>query len=581
LSVVHRNPNWRGQHKMKKTLLKSTFAGLLACTAWAPALFAEEPLSPAPQSINTDVFWKNATVYFMLTDRFANGDPSNDTAYGRGQDTGVLRSFVGGDIKGITQKIEEGYFTKLGVDVLWTTPLLEQVQGPWQDDFGKTYAYHGYWPRDWTNVDQAYGSEADMAEMIAAAHKKGIRVLADVILNHTGPVTVKDARWPNEWVREGNVCNWQDYANNVTCRLADSLEDILTETEAPVELPPFLLKKWEAEGRLDRELAELDAFFARTGYERAPKYYIIKWLTDWVRDYGIDGFRVDTAKHIEAEIWQELKKESVLALNEWRAANPDRKLDDKPFFMMGEVYHWGALGFNATVDGGRAYDYGDQQVDFFNYGFDSLINMGFPTHADAPYEQIFSQYSTALNGGELDGIGMLNYVSSHDDMGPYDQDRASPYATANRLMLAPGAVQIYYGDELARSLRIKGTIGDATLRSAIDWSQLENKDTQALLEHWQKLGQFRQAHPAVGAGIHQQLNGEGYVFSRKLDTEGITDRVLVGLEQAPGIKTFTVSGLFEDNTELKDYYSGKTVLVKNGTVTLETNHNVVLLGASR
>ena len=119
-----------------------------------------------------------------------------------------------------------------------------------------------------------------------------------------------------------------------------------------VELPSFLLEKWRAEGRLQQELDELDAFFERTGHPRAPRYYIIKWLTDWVRDYGIDGFRVDTAKHVEAGVWQDLRDEANVALAEWRQENPDRLPDDLPFYMVGEVMNWGMLGFQAAVDGG-------------------------------------------------------------------------------------------------------------------------------------------------------------------------------------------------------------------------------------
>ena len=99
-----------------------------------------------------------------------------------------------------------------------------------------------------------------------------------------------------------------------------------------MDLPPQLLQKWEQEGRLEQELAELDAFFERTGYPRAPRYYLIKWLTDYVRKYGIDGYRLDTAKHIEESIWGELGKEAQAAFMEWKKANPDKVLDEQEFF---------------------------------------------------------------------------------------------------------------------------------------------------------------------------------------------------------------------------------------------------------
>ena len=101
----------------------------------------EQPVSE--MDINIPFLWENATVYFMLTDRFNNGDPSNDTPLGRKQDGGLLRSFMGGDIKGITLKIEEGYFNDLGVNAIWITPPVEQVHGYTDEGWGKTYAYHG------------------------------------------------------------------------------------------------------------------------------------------------------------------------------------------------------------------------------------------------------------------------------------------------------------------------------------------------------------------------------------------------------------------------------------------------------
>lgn len=537
--------------------------------------FAEkQPL--AKHSI--DPFWNNAIIYFMMTDRFADGEPANNAQFNRKQDGAVLRNFMGGDIKGITQKIESGYFTQLGVDVLWMTPLIEQVHGYWDEDWGRSYPFHGYWPKDWTKIDPNFGTEADMKEMIATAHAHGIRVLADVIINHTGPQTPADVAWPSDWIRTQPTCAWKTYAENVTCALASSLTDIRTESDAAVELPPFLLEKWRTEGREKQELAELDAFFERTKLPRAPKNYIVKWLTDWVREYGIDGFRVDTAKHVEAEIWQVLKTEATTAFNQWKANNPNALPNDKDFFMIGEVMHWGVNGFKNTPAGTRNYDYGDKQVDFFAYGFDSLINMGFATHASNSMEAIFSTYSKELHQGPLSGIGILNYVVSHDDPEPHDKEHTEPYTTALKLMLAPGAVQIYYGDELARNLIIEGAIGDASWRSFMNWEDLKGEATQQLLQHWQKLGTFRHAHLAVGAGIHTMHSEQPYIFSRTLPNATQSDNVLIGIDLSLGKKNLPTYALFNNGEVLKDYYSNTLVTVKNNSVALDTQYTTVLLG---
>jgi alpha-amylase len=111
----------------------------------------------------------------------------------------------------------------------------------------------------------------------------------------------------------------------------------------------------------------------------------------------------------------------------------------------------------------------------------------------------------------MKGYSVLNYLSSHDDGQPFDALRQRPYETANKLLLAPGAAQIYYGDETARLLKVEGAEGDATLRSFMNWDELASNAQRGVnrvrdvREHWARLGRFRQAHPAVGAGVHRMI----------------------------------------------------------------------------
>ncbi len=272
-----------------------------------------------------------------------------------------------------------------------------------------------------------------------------------------------------------------------------------------------------------------------------------------------------------------LKTEASLAFNEWKAKNPELVLDDKEFFMVGEVMHFGVDGFKNTPLGTRNYDYGDKQVDFFDYGFDSLINMGFATHAQGSMDDIFSTYSKELNHGALSGVGVINYLVSHDDPEPYDKARKNPFEAALKLMLAPGAVQIYYGDELARNLTIEGAIGDATWRSFMNWDDLAKQDTQALLAHWQKLGIFRHDNLAVGAGIHKQHSHKPYVFSRSHTINGKSNQVLVALEIKKGLKTINVYDVFPNGSQVKDYYSNQVITVTNNQVSFTSPFDIALL----
>jgi alpha-amylase len=518
------------------------------------------------------VFWNSATVYFLLTDRFENGDSTNDRAVGRAPDGAPLRSFQGGDLKGVLRRLEEGYFDSLGVTAIWLTPFVEQIHGSVDEGTGKTYGYHGYWTRDWTAVDPALGTKDDLRAVVDAAHRHGIRVLMDAVINHPGPVTPLDPAWPDDWVRTGPNCAYRDYASTVSCTLVATLPDVRTERDEPVELPPALIAKWEREGRLDRERASLDSFFLRTGHPRAPRYYIIKWLTDWVREFGFDGYRVDTAKHFGEAVSAELKREAQRAFEDWKRAHPAQVLDELPFYMVGEVFGW-------EPSQGRNYSYGDRTVDFFAHGYDGLINFGFKREAAGSLDSLFTRYSAALHSGALSGVAILNYVSSHDDGGPYDRDRRDPLGAGTRLLLAPGGAQIYYGDELARPLRVAGAEGDANLRSLMNWGDLRRGGSTVLtLRHWRKLGQFRRAHPAVGAGEHRTLQAQPYIFSRTLETLGRTDRVLVAMDQRRRSKTIPVFGLFRNGTELVDAYSGETGTVRHDSISLTSDYPLVLLG---
>jgi len=376
-------------------------------------------------------------------------------------------------------------------------------------------------------------------------------------------------------VRRGPNCTYRSYATTVSCNLVATLPDILTERDAPVELPAELLDKWRREGRLDRERAGLDAFFARTRYPRAPRYYLIKWLTDWVREFGFDGYRMDTAKHFEETVSAELKREAARAFADWKRAHPAAVLDSLPFYMVGEAYGYG-------VGPERTYNFGDRSVDFFAYGYDALINFGFKSEIAGDLDSVFSKYSSALHQGALRGVAILNYLSSHDDGSPYDVGRADPFGAGTRLLLAPGGAQIYYGDELARPLKVPGASGDANLRSFMNWGDLERGGrTAEILSHWRKLARFRQAHPAVGAGVHRRLQAQPYIFSRTLDLAGRLDRVLVALDQGPGAKSIPVFGVFADGTDLVDAYSGASGTVRQGRLSLNTPFGLLLLSTSR
>jgi alpha-amylase len=295
-------------------------------------------------------------------------------------------------------------------------------------------------------------------------------------------------------------------------------------------------------------------------------------VTDYITEFGIDGYRADTVKHIEPHVWEEFKVECDYAFLAYKRNNPDKILDNNNFYLVGEVY-------NYDINSGQFYDFGDKKVNYFDpERFHSLINFEFKWHSKRlGYEALFKMYSAILHG-KLKGFGTLNYLSSHDDFSPFDSIRKKPFETANKLLLAPGTSQVYYGDESARSLAISATEGDAKLRSFMNWDAIAKRSrTKEVLLHWQKLGKFRANHPAVGAGVHQMITAQPYYFYRVYQKDKFKDVLMIGLGVHKGAKSIDVSKVFSEGDIINDAYSGITSEVENRRVTIDSEFDIVLL----
>lgn len=510
--------------------------------------------------------WDNATVYFAVTDRFFDGNTNNNVNYGRQSD--LVGGFHGGDLAGMTQKISEGYFDSLGVDALWITPPIEQIHGHvpgWGmvPEFQLHYGYHGYYALDWTEIDANMGTADDFRIMIDTAHAHGIRVIMDVVMNHAGYDTPEDMIefgwsdcnnwWSSQWIRKDDINYCTPCGGGDLQSCLAGLPDIVTEATANVSLPPVLLTKWDATKEA-QEIAELNTFFTNTGLPRTPVNHIIKWLTDWVREYGIDAFRLDTYKHIELEHWGKLKTQANLALAEWKAAHPDKALDDKPFWMVGENYGSGITRWSDAIDIGKT---------------DALINFTYQGQAGnfSSLESIYSSYASVANPDPT--WNFLSYISSHDTQ---LSDRNDLINAGTTFLMLPGAVQIYYGDETKRLPGVGP--GDQPTRSDMNWSSID----QNVLTHWQKLGKFRRNHPSIGGGAHSMIQGTPYIFKRSLSSIDAQDDVIIVMN-ATGNVTINVSSIpsWVDGTLLINAYDGQSGTVSNGMVTFNSGANGVIL----
>lgn len=548
--------------------------------------------------------WNNASVYFVMTDRFYNGDSSNDASYGRvkvdatGKNIGT---FHGGDLKGLTEKLNAGYFTDLGVNAIWITAPYEQMHG-WcgggsSGDFAH-YAYHGYYALDYTEMDQNMGTVAELREFVTTAHKNGIRVIFDIVMNHAGYNTLKDMEqygfgaytsaissswtpgsgqtwhshhssidyssssaaagwakwWGVNWIRAG-IAGYTAGGGDDLTKCLDNLPDYKTESTSSVAMSPLLVTKWNMEtAGFESWINPSASSLRNTSSSVVPAEFLIKSLAAWVREFGIDGFRCDTAKHVELSRWKELKTACAAALGDWRndssksAGDPAKSWSDA-FWMTGEA--WG---------------HGVGRSSYYDNGFDSMINFSFPKDGStSSIGSTWQSYSDQINKTRT--FNALSYVSSHDT----GLSRSNGAGLATCLMLSPGGIQVFYGDESARPFGATGSDPYQGTRSDMNWSSIDT----TLLAHWKKVGTFRGEHVAVGAGVQTSLGSDTY--GRTFTTAGgETDNVIIKIN-ASGSTSVNVTGFFDNGVKVRNHYDGTTAIVANNAVTFTASNGVILI----
>ena len=457
-----------------------------------------------------DFDWDEAVVYFMMTDRFFDGNESNNTASGEktyGNNPGL---YHGGDFAGVTTKLD--YLQDLGVNTIWITPIVENVKGVAVTDEGSedvpyNAAYHGYWASDFTKLNPTLGTTGEFETMISEAHKRGMRIMVDIVVNHAGYGTESTFAdmLRDKSVSEGDIKSWQS------------------------GLPDFATENADVRAKL------------------------VEWQTSWMKDYGVDYFRVDTVKHVDSTTWAALK-------NSTTEVNPS-------FKMIGEYYGAGYASNGSTLGTGQMdadldFDFNDQATSFVSGNISSV-------------ESFLSSRNTALNNAYMTG----QFLSSHDENGfkaalmngkGYTEDEATSAAlvAATLQLTAKGIPVIYYGEEVG--LSGLNNYPYQTNRYDMDFSKA-TKDN-VTYQHYKNLLSIRNAYTDVFArGSRTVVAGsdeEGYdVVSRSYG--GTT--LYVGMNIKDTVKEVKVPVSLAAGTEVKDLYSGATYTVgsdKTVTVTI-------------
>ncbi|MDO4319749.1 MAG: alpha-amylase family glycosyl hydrolase [Bacteroidales bacterium] len=547
--------------------------------------------SAYPQTPASDFDWGGATVYFVITDRFCNGDTANDVNYGRIVDYGSERlnaaTFHGGDFKGMLKKANEGYFTDLGIDVVWMTDVYEQIHG-WMSGSGPVndfphYGYHGYYPLDYTRIDKNYGTVDEFRELVDTLHSQGIRVMLGANLNDPGYPTLLDAvqtgfadtrlteaeaaqhrrDWSYDDFYAGRL-GWKGWYDRGWIRMPDEnwdennpleatlygMPDFKDESDEPVAIPAFLHAKWDRESKADGAWNNPSALQYRKDQEWSPMRYLIAWISSWVEEFGIDGFRCDIVENVRTGRWKELNQACNAALDRWRAAHRDSPASEwtDRFYMTGDFD-------NASID---------YKPGYADAGFSSMVNFFFPKHGDLD-NIVYTWQAYADSVAAHAGWHPFNYLNNSYHR---DADMSRMIDCATTLILAPGVAQVFYGDETGRELSEArlNVDSDQAFRSDMNWAHIN----EAQLRHFQKLGQIRRSNPVIGTGWQHTIDTHTCVRYNGSDT------LLIRLRPDLG-RAISVDGIFNDGDTLTELYTGQTAKVADGCVTFSGYENDIAI----
>ncbi|MFJ4470702.1 pullulanase-type alpha-1,6-glucosidase [Streptomyces sp. NPDC089424] len=512
--------------------------------------------------------------YFVLPDRFANGDKGNDrggltgSRLATGYDPTDKGFYQGGDLKGLTRRLD--YIKGLGTTAIWLAPIFKNqpVQG---EGANASAGYHGYWITDFTQVDPHFGSNEDLETLIDKAHAKGMKVFFDVITNHTADVVDNEQKSYDYLSKGAFPYLTEDGEPFDDAEHADGKRDfpavdrdsfprtpVVPEAKRNVKVPSWLNdptmyhnrgdSTWAGESATYGDFVGLDDLWTERpevveGMERIYRR--------WVRDFDIDGFRIDTVKHVDMEFWTQW----ATALDSYAA---QRGRDD--FFMFGEVYSADTSVTSPYVTQGRL----DSTLDFpFQDAARAYASQG------GSAERLASVFADdyKYTSGRANAYEQVTFLGNHDmgrigtflrqdDPDATDAELVQKAGLANELMfLSRGNPVIYYGDEqgftgAGGDKDARQTMFASTTADYLDDDQLGTDRTHAddaydtgapLYRQISALAKLRKDHPALADGVQTEryaADGPGVYAVSRTDAKRGTEYV-VAFNNADGARTAT------------------------------------------
>ncbi|MBE4909313.1 alpha-amylase [Bacillus luteolus] len=422
--------------------------------------------------------WQEEMMYFIMVDRFSNGDPSNDYEV----DHNDPKAYHGGDLKGITQKLD--YIKDMGFTSIWLTPIFKN----------EPKGYHGYWIEDFYEVEEHFGTLDDFKELVNEAHKRDMKVILDFVVNHTG--------YQHPWLNDPTKKDWFHEKKGIS--------------------------NWNNQEQVEnRELFGLPDLAQENPETKEYLLEVAKW---WIEETNIDGYRLDTVRHVPKWFWEEFSTE-VKSVKE-------------DFFLLGEVWH---------DDPKYVADYTETGIDsFVDYPFFNEAARAFSS-PNQSLDRLDTIWQRNVNLYENPYI-LGNFIDNHDNVRFTRRALEQNENPVTRLKLAlsylytaPGIPIVYYGTEIAMD---GGE--DPDNRRLMDF---RTKDE--LVNYIAKLSKVRSGNPALTHGDFELLhdNNGMAVFKRTFED----NTVIIAINNSTVSQEAIIpEGVIESNMSLTGLLSDDT-----------------------
>ena len=512
---------------MKKynNFFRNKFLPIVLCLALVLSLYGSinnplaieaAPAYSGDASVSNKVSYATDVIYQIVTDRFYDGNSSNNPTGALYDPTKTqLKKYFGGDWQGIINKINDGYLSDMGITAIWISQPVENIYSVLAD--GST-SYHGYWARDFKKTNPYYGTLTDFQNLVNAAHAKNIKVIIDFAPNHTSPADPLNSSYAENGKLYDNGALLSSYSNDPNGLFHHNGGTDFSTLEDGTYRNLFDLAD------LNHQNNTVDSYM---------KSAIKKWL-----DLGIDGIRMDAVKHMPLG-WQKNFMDTVYGY--------------KPVFTFGEWF----LGIN-EVDPNYYNFANNSGMSLLDFRFAQKVRQVFRDSTDTMYglNSMLSDTAASLE----DVSDQVTFIDNHD-MDRFSQAGVNNKKTDIALALtltSRGAPAVYYGTE--QYMTGNGDPNNRAMMSGFS-------NTTNAYKIIQKLAPLRKTNPSIAYGTTTErwINNDVYIYERKSETNVALvaiNRNLSSSTNISGLLTALPSGTYSD--VLTGIVSGNSITVGSG-----------------